>query len=79
MTDMALTDGAVADLARQAADLLGPDVAVRIRPPANDDPYRWGGHGWLVEIGTDVEVWISAEASQEEALDRLRQAVGRPE
>ena len=77
MSRMALTDGAVADLARQAADLLGADVPVRIRPPANDDPYRWGGHGWLVEIGTESEVWIPAEASAEEALERLRQAIGR--
>jgi hypothetical protein len=79
MSRMALTDGAVADLARQAADLVGDDVAVRIRPPANDDPYRWGGHGWLVEIGAEVEVWIPAEASPDEALAKLRQAVGRPD
>jgi hypothetical protein len=77
MGGMALTDGAVAELARQVADLLGDDVPVRIRPPANDDPYRWGGHGWLVEIGAHAEVWIPAEASDDEALDRLRHAVGR--
>ena len=75
---MALTDGAVADLARQAADLLGADVPVQIRPPANDDPYRWGGHGWLVKIGAEVEVWVPAEASHDEARDRLRAAVVGP-
>jgi hypothetical protein len=72
---MSLTDGAVADLARQVADEVGPDVAVHVRPPTNDDPYRWGGHGWLVRIGAVVEVWVPAEASPDEALARLRDAV----
>ena len=72
---MSLTDGAVADLARQVADEVGPDVTARVRPPANDDPYRWGGHGWVVQIGDAVEVWIPAEASEEEAAARLRDAV----
>lgn len=72
---MSLTDGAVADLARQAADRLGPDVEVRVRPSANDDPYRWGGHGWLVHIGDAAEVWIPADAAPDEALARLREAV----
>lgn len=72
---MSLTDGAVADLARQAADELGSDVPVRVQPSANDDPYRWGGHGWLVLIGDAAEVWIPAGASPDEALARLRAAV----
>jgi hypothetical protein len=74
---MSLTDGAVAELARQVADELGPAVPVHVRPPANDDPYRWGGHGWLVRIGTVAEVWVPAEASPDEALARLREAVGQ--
>ena len=72
---MSLTDGAVAELARQAADELGPDVAVRIRPPSNDDPYRWGGHGWLIQIGDAAEVWIPAEASDDDARALLLEAV----
>jgi hypothetical protein len=72
---MSLTDGAIADLARQVADELGADVPVRLQPPANDDPYRWGGHGWVVRIGQAAEVWIPVEASSDEALARLREAV----
>jgi hypothetical protein len=69
---MSLTDGAVADLASQVADQLGPGVPVRVKPPANDDPYRWGGHGWVVRIGDSADIWIPAEASDEEALALLR-------
>jgi hypothetical protein len=74
---MSLTDGAIADLARQVADELGSDVPVHVRPSANDDPYRWGGHGWLVRIGHVAEVWIPAEAGPGEAMARLREAVAR--
>jgi hypothetical protein len=72
---MSLSDGAVADLARQVADELGGDVPVRVQPPANDDPYRWGGHGWVVRIGESAEIWIPIESSDEEALALLRAAV----
>ena len=72
---MSLTDGAVADLARQVADDLGQDVPVRVQPSANDDPYRWGGHGWLVRIGSGAEAWIPAGSTADEALARLREAV----
>jgi hypothetical protein len=72
---MSLTDGAIADLARQVADEVGTDVPVHVQPPANDDPYRWGGHGWVVRIGDTADVWIPVEASADEALARLRQAV----
>ena len=71
---MTLSDGAVADLARRVADELGDDVEVHVKPPANDDPYRWGGHGWVVRIGGSAEIWIPVEASDEEALARLRAA-----
>jgi len=72
---MTLSDGAVADLARQVADELGDDVPVHVQPPANDDPYRWGGHGWVVRIGASAEIWIPVEASEEETLARLRAGV----
>jgi hypothetical protein len=76
---MTLSDGAVADLARRAAEELGPEVPVRVQPSANDDPYRWGGHGWVVRIGDLAEAWIPADASPDEALARLRAAVGDAE
>lgn len=45
---MALTDPEVSALARQAVDLLAPDIAVEIDPAAADDPYRFGATSWLV-------------------------------
>jgi hypothetical protein len=60
---MSLSDGAVVALAQQAAGLRGPGVQVRVHPSANDDPYRFGGHGWTVRIDPDVDVWFSAQAS----------------
>jgi hypothetical protein len=67
---MTLTDGAVASLAGQAADLIEPGLPVRVAPAANDDPYRWGSHGWIVTIdaGVELEFWISSDASPAEAL-----------
>jgi hypothetical protein len=78
---MSLSDGAVAALAADVAELLPPGTRARVRPPANDDPYRWGGHGWVVVIDPDVEVWIPAESSPEEAREKLLDAVRhlRPE
>jgi hypothetical protein len=75
MAAMTLTDGAVAALARQAADLLGPDLQVQVSPAADDDPYRWGGlgSGWTVRIFADavVEVWIPRDGSPTSALHSL--------
>jgi hypothetical protein len=72
---MTLSDGAVAALAAEVADHLAPGTVARVRPPANDDPYRWGGHGWLVHIDPDVEVWIAADSSPQEARAKLLDAV----
>ena len=43
-----LTDPQVAVLARQAVDLLDPDVAIDIAPEPGNDPYARGGGSWLV-------------------------------
>jgi hypothetical protein len=43
-----VTDGDVAALARQAVDLLDPEIAIEIEPADPDDPYRWGRQAWLV-------------------------------
>jgi hypothetical protein len=73
-----LSDGDVAALARQAADLFEPELTVRVAPAANDDPYRWGAHGWTVTVDAEqpVQVWVPADASPdwvvEEITTRLR-------
>ena len=76
---MPLTDGAVAVLAQQAAELIGSDVPVHVRPAAEDDPYRWSGHGrgWSVRIGPAEETWIPEHASEEEAAALLRELAER--
>jgi hypothetical protein len=45
---MTLTDGDVATLARQAVDLLDPQIPVDVEPADSADPYRWGRDAWLV-------------------------------
>lgn len=45
---MSLTDGDVALLARQAVDLLDPDIEIAIEPEDPVDPYRFGHQAWLV-------------------------------
>lgn len=45
---MALSDPEVAMLARQAVDMLDPDLDIRIDPEASHDPYGLGAHAWLV-------------------------------
>jgi hypothetical protein len=52
---MSLTDGDVAALARQAVDLLDPDLDIAIKPVDPSDPYRWGRQAWIVEPLIDDE------------------------
>lgn len=71
-----LTDPAVAVLARQAVDLLDPDIDVRIEPEPGADPYRWGAPAWLVWPLIDgptasFGIWLPADLSPVEALARL--------
>ena len=77
---MSLTDGAVAALAAQAADLVEPGLRVQVSPAPDDDPYRWGGAGpgWTVRIYADpvVEVWIDRNSSEDEALATLVERLG---
>ncbi|HKC28398.1 MAG TPA: hypothetical protein VKB75_10330 [Jatrophihabitans sp.] len=72
---MTLTDGDVADLARQAADKLDRHADVRIVPSDQVDPYRWGSRSWRVEIGDRISVLIHDTDSPGRALARLEAAV----
>jgi hypothetical protein len=71
MVGMTLTDAQLADLTRQAADQVEPGLEVSIAPAANDDPYRWGPSGWLVTVGSDVHVWVPADASPDWVLEEV--------
>jgi hypothetical protein len=73
MAVVALTDAELAQLAQDAADSVEPGLAVRIAPAANDDPYRWGSHGWTVTVETKrpVRIWVPVEASPGWVFDEI--------
>jgi hypothetical protein len=70
---MTLSDPELAQLAQDAADSVEPGLPVRIAPAANDDPYRWGSHGWTVTVEArhPVRIWIPAGASPREVFDEI--------
>ncbi len=72
---MTLTDGDVALLARQAIDLLDPDVDLRIEPAALNDPYRLAQAQWtvwpLLDVRPTFGIKLRAGMGRAEALARL--------
>ena len=70
---MTLSDPELAQLAQDAADSVEPGLQVHIAPGANDDPYRWGAHGWTVtvEARQPVRIWIPADASPGWVFDEI--------
>lgn len=82
-----LSDGDVAALARQAVDLLGPDIAIDLEPDAGDDPYRRGPRSWLVYplidksrfFGIHVESGATPADSLAHLLDQLSENAGETE
>lgn len=73
---MALTDGDVAVLARQAVDLLDPGADISIEPADPVDPYRWNAQAWLVWplLGgrRAFGVYLDSGMSRADASERLR-------
>ena len=67
---MALTNGDVADLAREAVDRKDPDLDIQISPAAQDDPYRWGDEAWTVSAG-GASSYVRSSMSRDEALATL--------
>jgi hypothetical protein len=73
-----MTDEELTALVRDAADSVRPGLPLRVAPAANDDPYRWGSHGWAVSVGVDprVDIWIPAQAGPDwifkHVVDALR-------
>ena len=70
MADMALHDGDVAALAREAVDHKDPKLDIRIDPVGQDDPYRLGASAWTVTAG-DRTSYITSSMTWREALDKL--------
>jgi hypothetical protein len=85
---MSLSDGEVAVLADQAADLIRrqltrAEVSVRIAPAAADDPYRWADTGsWTVHFDVGparddtISVWVPGGDEVKAALLRLVAGLG---
>lgn len=70
-----LTDPQVAVLARQAVDLLDPQVAIEIEPRDGDDPYRFGAGAWvawpLLDGHRAFGMGVDAGMTPAEALARM--------
>jgi hypothetical protein len=77
---VALTDGDVAALAREAADLLDPELEIAIQPDDRADPYRWDrAHGWTVRVHVDgrpIAIRVESTWSPEQALAHLTDGLG---
>ena len=67
---MALRDGDIAALAREAADHVGLDLDVRIEPLGQDDPYRLGRAAWVVHAGGRSS-YVTADLGWRDALEKL--------
>jgi hypothetical protein len=70
-----LTDPQVAVLARQAVDLLDPDIAIYIEPRADNDPYRFGNRAWtawpLIDGHRVFGMGVDASMAPAQALARM--------
>jgi hypothetical protein len=79
MSAVSLTEGDVAQLARQAVDRLDPDIEINIEPAKLDDPYRFGPHAWLVYplFGgrRSFAVYLVSSDSPAEAATKLHDAI----
>jgi hypothetical protein len=67
---MSLSDGDVADLAREAVDRKDLDLEIRIDPLGQSDPYRLGAEAWTVTAGGRTS-YLTASMTRNEALAKL--------
>jgi hypothetical protein len=77
---MTLTTGDIAALARQAVDLVSPEIDVIIEPSTTDDPYRFGAGSWvvcpLVDGERDFEIWVDGDLRSAQVLARVIDGLG---
>jgi hypothetical protein len=67
---MSLSDGDIADLAREAVDHRDPRLDIEIAPADQLDPYRRGASAWTVTAGGRTS-YISASMTWSDALAKL--------
>jgi hypothetical protein len=74
---MSLSDGEVAELARQVVDRLDADLQIVIVPADPVDPYRWDVGAWTVSAGRATS-YITADMSRGEAIAKLTADLQQP-
>ena len=74
---MTLTDGDIADLAREVVDRRDPGLDITIAPADPVDPYRRETAAWTVSAG-GARSYVTAEMSREAAAAKLAADLGRP-
>jgi hypothetical protein len=67
---MALTDGDIAELAREVVDRRHPEREVTIIPADPLDPYRRGAAAWTVRVGS-ARSYVTASMTRDEARAKL--------
>lgn len=67
---MSLSDGDIAELAREAVDRKDPALEIHIDPLGQNDPYRLGAEAWTVTAG-GLTSYVTASMGWREALDKL--------
>ncbi|SDJ09843.1 hypothetical protein SAMN05444157_1724 [Frankineae bacterium MT45] len=69
---MPITDGEIAELARQVIDQINPALSISILPADPVDPYRWESGAWTVKAG-HASSYVTANMTPDEVLARLTQ------
>jgi hypothetical protein len=72
-----LSDGDVADLARQVVDRRDPGLNIKIVPADPVDPYRRTSVAWTVSAGGKTS-YLTANMSADDALAKLTADLDRP-
>jgi hypothetical protein len=74
---MTLSDGEVAELAREVVDRLDERLEISIVPSDPVDPYRWDVGAWTVSAGGATS-YLTADMTRDEALAKLSKDLQRP-
>jgi hypothetical protein len=74
---MSLSDGEVAELAREVVDRFDERLEISIVPADPVDPYRWDVGAWTVSAGGATS-YLTADMTRDEALAKLSKDLQRP-
>lgn len=74
---MSLTDGEIAELAREVVDRFDKRLEIVIVPADPVDPYRWEVGAWTVSAGGATS-YLTAGMTRDEALAKLAADLHQP-